>query len=336
MARNIRTFQRSVSLPYGLWKHRLSPKAIGLLYTILGLSDIPDWEFSVNGLVKVFADADVTKGIGKEAITAGVHELEAKRFLIREQTTGKDGQFGSNNWIVSESPIPDPEAENPVPTRGEPLTANPPTVKPAQYINPIEEEKNNKGGSSDKKQKRTSRDDIIFGEAVRDIWNEEAPAHWARIASRMSAQRLTRVKALKTEAGDADEALDVLSRSLKAAHQEAWCMKPEARLTIENWLSNGKPFQYAEKAATAAPGAPRSGLSSDQEAMLALAGQRRDLFVSAAPWQQGIEVRFCQRAIDAGYPETSRMNTMESLKLEINHLSDTLARNELDSLPCPW
>jgi hypothetical protein len=336
MAKNIRAIRCSVSLPCGLWKHGISPKAIGLLYTIISLSDIPDWEFSVNGLVKVFANADVTKGIGKEAITAGIHELEAKRFLIREQSTGKDGQFGSSNWIVSESPIPDWQEQTPVPATGEPLTANPATANPAQYRNPIEEKKNNKAGSSDSKQNRTSRDDIVFAEAVRDIWNEEAPAHWPRIASQIGSQRLRRVKALVGEVGSPDEALEVLCLSLRAAHREGWCMKPDARLTIENWLSNGKPLQYAEKAAATAPGAARSGLSSEQEAMLALAGERRDLFVSAAPWQQGIEVRFCQRAIDAGYPETSRVSTMGSLQLEINHLSDTLARNELDPLPCPW
>lgn len=339
MAKNIRVLNRSVSLPYGLWKYGLTPKAIGLLYTILGLADIPEWEFSVRGLCRVFANADVKKGIGLEAITSGIQELEEKRFLIRERVRGKDGQLGGSNWIVSEAPIPTDAPETGCPATGLPATGNPAQEKPTQYINPIEEKKNNKQGEiiipetgSNKRKNKSSRDNVIFTEAVREIWNSEAPDHWPRITA-IGPQRLRRVSALVAEVGGADEALEALSRSLRAAHGEGWCMKPEARLSIENWLSNGKVVQYSEKAQQE----PVVSVSVSQEQidMINLARRHKDLF-GFTPYKDGVELRFTKPALDIGYPETSRIRTLDALEYEIACLTARLDDHGHDVLPCPW
>lgn len=113
MARNInRVRPQGVILNHGIWRHGLSMKALGLLYMLLDLSQLPDWNFTLAGLVALSDQHGM--GDGRESLRTAISELEAARFLVREQVRGVDGQLGSSNWLVSDSPIaPEPSSGNP-------------------------------------------------------------------------------------------------------------------------------------------------------------------------------------------------------------------------------
>lgn len=69
---------------YHLRDKLLSYKAKGLLSFMLSLPE--DWDYSINGLVKVSKE-------GKKAIRAMLEELEENHYLIRQRIQLKNGQF---------------------------------------------------------------------------------------------------------------------------------------------------------------------------------------------------------------------------------------------------
>ena len=69
---------------YHLRDKKLSYKAKGLLSFMLSLPE--DWDYSINGLVKVSKE-------GKKAIRAMLEELEENHYLIRQRIQLKNGQF---------------------------------------------------------------------------------------------------------------------------------------------------------------------------------------------------------------------------------------------------
>jgi len=78
-----------------------------------------------------------------------------------------------------------------------------------------------------------------------DLWNERAPGHWAKCQV-LSKPRITALAAFTRDYGDS--CLEVFDAALKYANSDqVWCMRPGTKLTLENFLSNGKPGQWAEK-----------------------------------------------------------------------------------------
>lgn len=73
----------------------LSLKAIGLLTIILSLLD--DWDFSLNGLVKIRKE-------GIDAIRSAIRELEDKGYLQKTAIRNENGRFGKTEYEVSETP----------------------------------------------------------------------------------------------------------------------------------------------------------------------------------------------------------------------------------------
>lgn len=69
---------------------KLSYKAKGLLSFMLSLPE--DWDYSINGLVKVSKE-------GKKAIRAMLEELEENHYLIRQRIQLKNGQFDYEYYI---------------------------------------------------------------------------------------------------------------------------------------------------------------------------------------------------------------------------------------------
>ncbi|MFG6351338.1 MAG: helix-turn-helix domain-containing protein, partial [Oscillospiraceae bacterium] len=88
------------------------------------IRDSPEtWDYTLSGLAKISLE-------GKDAIRATVVELEKAGYIQRHQTTGKDGKFGSNEYIIREYPAshePPPEG----PSSAQPLSENPSTVPPS-------------------------------------------------------------------------------------------------------------------------------------------------------------------------------------------------------------
>ncbi len=136
-----RTNNYTVMSNYHLRDKSLSLKAKGLLSLMLSLPE--DWDYTLTGLARISLE-------GKDAIRAAVVELEKAGYIQRSQTTGRDGKFSNNEYIIRERPIaenpspegpsseePSPEepsSEEPSPeepSSDQPLSENPTTEKPS-------------------------------------------------------------------------------------------------------------------------------------------------------------------------------------------------------------
>ena len=116
-----RTHNYTVMSNYHLRDKSLSLKAKGLLSLMLSLPET--WDYTLSGLAKISLE-------GKDAIRATVVELEKAGYIQRHQTTGKDGKFGSNEYIIREYPAShEPPLEGP--SSAQPLSENPSTVPPS-------------------------------------------------------------------------------------------------------------------------------------------------------------------------------------------------------------
>ncbi len=116
-----RTHNYTVMSNHHLRDKSLSLKAKGLLSLMLSLPET--WDYTLSGLARISLE-------GKDAIRATVVELEKAGYIQRHQTTGKDGKFGSNEYIIREYPAshePPPEG----PSSAQPLSENPSTVPPS-------------------------------------------------------------------------------------------------------------------------------------------------------------------------------------------------------------
>ena len=116
-----RTQNYTVMSNYHLRDKSLSLKAKGLLSLMLSLPET--WDYTLSGLAKISLE-------GKDAIRATVVELEKAGYIQRHQTTGKDGKFGRNEYIIREYPAShEPPLEGP--SSAQPLSENPSTVPPS-------------------------------------------------------------------------------------------------------------------------------------------------------------------------------------------------------------
>lgn len=78
----------------------LSLKAKGAYCQIRSLEGNPEWVFTVRGFVSLVRD-------GKDAVTAGLRELERNGYVIRARKRGEDGKFGGSEdavWITLDDP----------------------------------------------------------------------------------------------------------------------------------------------------------------------------------------------------------------------------------------
>ena len=150
----------------------LSLKAKGLLSQILSLPE--GWDYTIAGLAKINRE-------GKDAIRAAVAELEQAGYIQRRQTTGANGTFASNEYIVFEQPqTAAPLSENPTtdnPTTENPLTGNPLTENPTQLNKDISSKDNNplnppEGEQPRKKRSRGCKDQAeVLPERFENFWN---------------------------------------------------------------------------------------------------------------------------------------------------------------------
>ena len=116
-----RTRDYTVMSNHHLRDKGLSLKAKGLLSLMLSLPET--WDYTLSGLAKISLE-------GKDAIRATVVELEKAGYIQRHQTTGKDGKFGSNEYIIREYPAShEPPLEGP--SSAQPLPENPTTENPS-------------------------------------------------------------------------------------------------------------------------------------------------------------------------------------------------------------
>jgi hypothetical protein len=351
-----------VLMRFGLWNHGLSLKAMGCLYLLLSLSRLDGWEFSIEGLVALAK----AKGMddGRHSIRTAIAELKAKRFLACQRLRDEDGQLMEMRWMVHDEPMPIdpglPETIEPMP----PVTENPasenltevdpladdgfsvtvtadqaPVRKPVSENRLQQRETTNtpligmtnviplppRGESADGQAKPQS----TFHQKAVDLWNLCAPAHWVRIRD-IGQQRQRRLNGLIREFGNATKALAALEQSLAMAHHEDWAMKPAARLTIENWLSNGKVRQYQEKH-QAQQEPVDAVLSGEQQEIAALAAQHSRLFDGVVLQEGSLHLRYSTAVQQqAGYPAHALVSTISALEAEIRHLNQRLA-----PVPCP-
>lgn len=94
--------------------HSLSVSARFLLIAMLSVAD--DWKFKISGLVTI-------TGMGRDAVSRALNELEKTGYIRRNQKHYADGKFGGNVFDVFEEPSP----VNPSPVNPSPV--NPSTYK---------------------------------------------------------------------------------------------------------------------------------------------------------------------------------------------------------------
>lgn len=112
-----RTGNYTVMSNHHLRDKRLSLKAKGLLSLMLSLPE--DWDYTLSGLAKINSE-------GKGAIRSAIMELEQAGYVQRRQTMDRNGQFGTNEYIIREEPFSaSPLSKNP--TTDFPTTENPST-----------------------------------------------------------------------------------------------------------------------------------------------------------------------------------------------------------------
>ena len=105
-----KTNNYTVMSNYHFREKDMSLKAKGLLSLMLSLPE--DWDYSVDGLVKLSKD-------GKDSVISAIAELEQFGYLVRSQAKGQDGKFTGYDYDVYEQPYTE-----------KPFTENPSTVKP--------------------------------------------------------------------------------------------------------------------------------------------------------------------------------------------------------------
>ena len=108
---------------YHLRDKNLSLKAKGLLSQMLSLPE--DWDYTLSGLCCINKES-------KDAIRTAVNELERAGYITRYQTTGSNGKFSTNEYIIREYPVLDMNLENPLsenPTTESSITENPTQIK---------------------------------------------------------------------------------------------------------------------------------------------------------------------------------------------------------------
>ena len=135
----------------------LSLKAKGLLSLMLSLPE--DWDYTMKGLAHICKD-------GIDSISAGIRELEAHGYLIRERIRNENGQLGSIEYTILEQPKP------PTPMQGAPILENPiqavPTLDTPMQGDPAQ--LNTKGSSNQK-----SKKDLSSTEASNPIQSNPQP-----------------------------------------------------------------------------------------------------------------------------------------------------------------
>lgn len=124
-----KTANFTVMSNYHFKEKRMSLKAKGLLSLMLSLPD--DWNYSVNGLVKLSKD-------GKDGVMSALAELESFGYLQRERLTNSKGQFAGIEYNIYEEPQrKKPIADNPTSAKaneGKP-TADKPTQLNTNQLN---------------------------------------------------------------------------------------------------------------------------------------------------------------------------------------------------------
>lgn len=93
---------------------------------------------------------------------------------------------------------------------------------------------------AERKTKPTDFDYTVF----QDVWNSDRPNHWAKCES-LNKKRIAELKKFTRENGD--RSLEIFQLALEYARSDDWCNKPNVKFTIDNFMTNNKPFSWAEK-----------------------------------------------------------------------------------------
>jgi hypothetical protein len=340
MAKNLQAMRYGVIVPHGLWKHGISPKAIGLLCVILGLADIPDWEFSVKGLAALFDECE-EHGSGINAIETGIAELEAARLLIRSRVRRDDGTLGSAEWLVS--PVPMAEGIEDAPIGVSPVLDFPGQVEPA----PITDFPGQAGRPQYKKPRREEEKPPMtplepMGEGENTglpklgrtrLRPSDLPESLAPVAERLALWWNT------AKGGSKNQNAEQIEKAILAKEERG---KGWQSITYSNWVeyaSSQTRQRLQERARASRP-------TQEQEDIFDVIRRYPDLFAEAGMNSEGrVWLRFTDEARHAAsfithsrYPEETTATTVEAIQAEVDflrHAMDPLAHG-LDKSPCPF
>lgn len=352
MGKNISVKRSSVSLSYGLWRYGLTPKAIGLLYTILSLSDIEDWEFSVNGLVQVFSAA----GTGKDAIQSGIAELEKAKLLIRSRVRAEDGTLGGSDWMVSDAPMDGsgPVAGFPAQGSGSPVAGFPAQADRPQYENhgreqeqsPVSPCGDRPGGRAKKGGRKRSGIELTPERIPATLAPvAEQLCHWWNTAKAgVRSDEALRLLIASLEQIRLDGGIEAVAEQIERAIEARVNGKGWQSISHRNWIRFAPPQQRQQAQERQRAMEP----TGEQREILDLAARHPSLFQAAQQGPDGrVIVHFTHEAIEAAtqargsaYPASTTASIVSALEAEIAFLRGAMAHVQvgqgLDNCVCPF
>lgn len=181
---------------------RLSWKARGLLAYLMSHSE--GWSTSIRDLERHGPD-------GRDSIRAGIAELEAAGYLVREQGRDRDNRFVEAEYVITD-PSNVPMTGNP--TTGNPTTENPSTYKKNSEAVEQSPEHEQQPASADQQNQSDAREYQVVPDRtglasyrqmvmLGDLWKasgrwvtEEQVAGWRKLSI---AEADTEIKALRRE-----------------------------------------------------------------------------------------------------------------------------------------
>jgi len=191
--------------------------------------------------------------------------LKSQNMILVEKRKGKTSIITLTNHIVWE-PIPNKVQVAPIPNQVQPYPKSgiPPIPNQVQppipdLVQPPVPNQGHKGipikviplseslecNNTHKNEKSFSPEnsDQTF-EVFREVWNRDRPKHWSECRTFNDA-RISALKKFTKQYGD--RSIGIFQNALFYAQNDKWCQKPETVLTINNFLSNSKPFEWSEK-----------------------------------------------------------------------------------------
>jgi len=92
--------------------------------------------------------------------------------------------------------------------------------------------------------KKTRKANECDFEVFREVWNSDRPSNWSE-CKKLDQDRIRMLKRFTDEHGD--RSMEIFQNALLYAQADKWCRDPKVKLSINNFMSNGKPLSYSEK-----------------------------------------------------------------------------------------
>lgn len=217
----------------------LSYKAKGLLSLILALPD--EWKISMSNLAELSTD-------GIDSVKAGMKELGASGYVIKNKIRGEGGTFGGWEYVIREMPIDANCTESGFSPLGAPKVEKPTTENPltAPFNKILYTPYSPPKGDTKKKRKKPSESTPAadWRPEAFAAWYAAYPRHVGRETARKAWNKLGPSDALILEMMDA---LETQKLSKEWAEDDGkYIPHPSTYLNQQRWTDELTPAEDAE------------------------------------------------------------------------------------------